>query len=118
MLIIRFKRVGKRNRPFFRVVLTDHTKAAKGEAKETLGFYNPLTKENSLKEDRIRYWMGHGVKTSVTVHNLLVSSGIIQGPKRPLHALTQKKKGETPQTPPPESAVKEGEKDVPAKGTS
>jgi ribosomal protein S16 len=35
---------------FFRVVLTDHTKAAKHGYKEVLGFYNPFTKEFKLKD--------------------------------------------------------------------
>ena len=50
MLKIRLSRAGKRNMPFFRVVLTEHTKAAKHWYKEVLGFYNPLTKEFNIKD--------------------------------------------------------------------
>ena len=45
MLKIRLSRAGKRNSPFFRVVLTEHSAAAKHGYKEVLGFYNPLSKE-------------------------------------------------------------------------
>jgi len=50
MLKIRLARAGKRNMAFFRVVLTDHTRASKHGYKEVLGFYNPFTKEFKLKD--------------------------------------------------------------------
>ena len=50
MLKIRLSRAWKKNMPFFRVVLTEHTAAAKHWYKEVLGFYNPLTKELKLKD--------------------------------------------------------------------
>ena len=50
MLKIRLSRAGKKDMPFFRVVLTEHTAAAKHWYKEVLGFYNPLTKEFNIKD--------------------------------------------------------------------
>ncbi|MDO8558064.1 MAG: 30S ribosomal protein S16 [bacterium] len=81
MLTIRFQRTGKRNQPHFRIVLIEHSRKVKGEYKELLGSYNPRSKETSLKKERILYWVGKGVKASPTVHNMLVSQGIISGPK-------------------------------------
>ena len=49
MLKIRLSRAWKKNMPFFRVVLTEHTAAAKHWYKEVLGFYNPLTQEFHIK---------------------------------------------------------------------
>ena len=49
MLKIRLSRAWKKNMPFFRVVLTEHTAAVKHWYKEVLGFYNPITKEFNLK---------------------------------------------------------------------
>ena len=49
MLKIRLSRAGKKNMPFFRVVLTEHTKAAKHGYMEVLGFYNPISKEFKIK---------------------------------------------------------------------
>jgi ribosomal protein S16 len=50
MLKIRLARAGKRNSPFFRVVLTEHTAPSKSGYKDVLGFYNPISKEFSLKD--------------------------------------------------------------------
>jgi len=81
MLTIRLQRIGKKNQPYFRVVLIEHTRKVKGKYRELLGHRNPRSKETELKEDRIQYWLSKGVKPSPTVHNILVSRGIISGPK-------------------------------------
>ncbi|MDD4467410.1 MAG: 30S ribosomal protein S16 [Candidatus Paceibacterota bacterium] len=86
MLVIRFFRTGKRNQPFFKVVVTDKRNAPSGgRFVESVGYVNPLTKECRLEEDRIKYWLSVGAKPSDTVHNLLVKKGIIEGEKIPLH---------------------------------
>jgi small subunit ribosomal protein S16 len=95
MTIIRFLRTGKKNQAFFRVVVTDKRNPAKaGRFLEILGFYNPLTKEKSLKEDRIKYWISKGAQTSDTVHNLLIREGVIEGKKIPKHRPSKKKEEE------------------------
>jgi small subunit ribosomal protein S16 len=82
MLVIRLTRKGKKNQPFFRVVLIDKRRSSKGgRAVEDLGFKNPLTKKVSLKKDRILYWIKCGAKPSPTVHNLLVSEKILDAKK-------------------------------------
>lgn len=86
MLIIRLFRVGKKNQPSFKIIVTDKRKSVKaGKFIEQVGFYNPLTKEKNLKSERIKYWLLHGAKTSATVHNLLVSEKIIEAKKIPIH---------------------------------
>ena len=71
MLKIRLSRAGKRNSPFFRVVLTEHTKAAKHGYKEVLGFYNPISKEFKLKDvEKIKTYVGNGVQFSPRVQKL------------------------------------------------
>ena len=50
MLKIRLSRAWKRNMAFFKIVLTEHTKAAKHWYKEVLGFYNPISKEFKIKD--------------------------------------------------------------------
>ncbi len=72
MLKIRLSRAGKRNMPFFRVVLTEHTRAAKHGYKEVLGFYNPLTKEFKIKDlTKIKEYLSHGVQLSPRVKKLM-----------------------------------------------
>jgi len=82
MLKMRLQRVGRRNNPQFRVVLTESRNAADGgKFQEVLGSYNPHVNTIQLKADRIGYWLSQGVKPSDTVHNLLVSEKIIDGKK-------------------------------------
>lgn len=72
MLKIRLSRAGKRNMPFFRVVLTEHTRAAKHGYKEVLGFYNPLTKEFKIKDlAKVKEYVSHGVQFSPRVEKLM-----------------------------------------------
>jgi small subunit ribosomal protein S16 len=81
MLKIRLARVGKKNKPQFKVVLQEHTVAPGGRHVEVLGSYDPHTKKTTLKKERIEYWIGQGAQTSDTVHNLLVSQEVVKGPK-------------------------------------
>jgi len=82
MLKIRLTRRGKKNSAFFRIVVAEHTAPIKGGFLEVLGFLNPHTKEKDFKADRIKYWIEKGAQCSDTVHNLLVSNSVIEGPKR------------------------------------
>lgn len=81
MLVIRMQRVGRRNDPAFRVVLTEKRSKPKSGQQEILGSYHPKTKGTVLKNERILYWMSKGAQTSATVHNLLISKKVIEGKK-------------------------------------
>ncbi len=82
MLMIRLQRVGRKNDPSFRVVLTPKTNGTRsGKFLEILGAYNPRTKKIQLKEERIRACLKNGAQTSSTLHNLLVKSKVIEGKK-------------------------------------
>lgn len=82
MLKIRLQRTGRINDPSFRVVVVEHTESTKtGSIIEQVGTYSPKTKVKNLKEDRIKYWISVGAQASGTVHNMLISAGIISGKK-------------------------------------
>jgi small subunit ribosomal protein S16 len=82
MLKIRLQRTGRINQPSYRIIVTEHARAAKtGSVVELLGTYNPKTKVRTLKEDRVKYWLSVGAQASGTMHNMLVSLGIISGKK-------------------------------------
>ena len=82
MLKIRMQRSGRINQPSFRIVVTEHTSSPKaGKYVERVGFYNPQSKERTLVEDRIKYWMSVGAKPSGTIHNMLVSAGLLNAKK-------------------------------------
>jgi len=83
MLMIRLQRIGRKNDPAFRVVLTDSKNAAKsGKFKEILGSYNLKSGEVLFKADRIKYWISNGAQTSATVHNFLVHQKLVEGKKK------------------------------------
>ncbi|MCH8010590.1 MAG: 30S ribosomal protein S16 [Candidatus Marinimicrobia bacterium] len=75
---IRLKRIGRRNRPFFRVVVIDSRKRRDGAPIEEVGWYDPIkNKKNfSLKEDRIIHWLELGAQPTFTVKNLLKKAGL------------------------------------------
>ncbi len=109
MLTIKLSRKGKKNQPFFRVILLEKSKDPWGDFLEDLGFYNPLTKKISLKTERIKYWLSQGVQPTATVHNLLINQNIIKG-KKMKAAKNRKKEEEKPknkkQEPAPEAKPK------------
>ncbi|OHA18821.1 MAG: 30S ribosomal protein S16 [Candidatus Taylorbacteria bacterium RIFCSPHIGHO2_01_FULL_45_63] len=81
--MIRLQRVGRKNVPIFRVVLTDKRNSTKsGKYLEALGAYDP--RKNGIKQfsaDRIKHLMSMGAKVTDTMHNLLLSEKIITGKK-------------------------------------
>lgn len=82
MLVIRLQRTGRTNDPHFRVVVCEHTIGSKaGKYLEKLGSYDPRTKERILDEERIAYWISKGAQLSATMHNMLVSVGMLKKPK-------------------------------------
>ena len=90
MLKIRLQRIGRKNDPAFRVVLTDSKNSTKsGRFLEVLGTYNPKSGERVFIGERIKYWIGQGAKSSDTMHNFLVHDKLIEGKK--INVLSRKK---------------------------
>ena len=73
MLRIRLRRMGSRNRPFYRVVVSDSRKVPTGAALEEVGHYDPLQDPPvvQIKKDRVEHWVSQGARMSSTVENLL-----------------------------------------------
>lgn len=88
MLAIRFKRIGKKNRPSYRVVVAEHRFATNGRFVADLGFYNPHTKESSLKTDEIKQWLDKGARPSNSVAKLLHKNKV----KHDLVVIVQRRK--------------------------
>jgi small subunit ribosomal protein S16 len=84
MLVIRLARHGRKNWPTYRVVLQEKDWAPGSKVLETLGHMDPHTNPATvvLKTERIQYWLSKGANASNTVHNLLVTKGIVTGTKR------------------------------------
>ena len=73
MLAIRLRRAGAKNRPFFRIVVTESKSAREGRFVEVLGHYNPRTKPESVEIDRARlsHWISQGAQPSDTVRTII-----------------------------------------------
>lgn len=92
MLALRFFRVGKKNQPSFKIVVTDKKNPPQGgKFVEEVGFYNPITKEKNLKKERIKYWLSVGAKPSIRVYNLLLEENILKGKKISSHKKPKEK---------------------------
>ena len=73
MLTIRLRRMGNRNRPFYRVVVSDSRRTPKAAVLEEIGHYNPVSNPAQILIDgeRVEHWVGHGAQLSPTVKKLL-----------------------------------------------
>lgn len=91
MLSIRFKRIGRKKMPIYRIVVMEKHKDPWADYKEKLGFYNPRTKETELNAERIKYWLSVGAQASETVHNLFVRNGLIEANKKKSVKISKKR---------------------------
>jgi small subunit ribosomal protein S16 len=73
MVKIRLRRMGARNRTYYRIVVSDSRRTARAEVLEELGSYDPVVNPALLTFDRerARHWIGLGALLSPTVQSLL-----------------------------------------------
>ena len=86
MLMIRLQRIGRRNDPSYRVVVTDKAAGPRtGKFIENLGHYDARLEKGKdlvIKADRVKYWLSVGAQCSGTIPNRLLREGLITGKKR------------------------------------
>ena len=65
---IRMKRMGRKHRPYYRIVAIDHRQPRDGRVLEELGTYDPMVKAKdarvTLRPERIKYWISVGALPS------------------------------------------------------
>lgn len=73
MLVIRLRRIGSKKRPYFRVVVTESSRARDGRAVEAIGHYDPRTRPETLQlnRERLAYWLKAGARASDTIRTLI-----------------------------------------------
>ena len=110
MVRIRFRRIGLKGQPSYRIVAADKEAARDGRFLEILGFYNPRTDPSTLnvKEDRIYHWMSNGALPTESVGQVFKSAGV-------LDRFERFKKGETVETLLQEAAEATSKRAAPAK---
>lgn len=94
MLAIKLSRTGKNKEPHYRLIVLEKTKDPWGDYLENLGYVNNRANPPvfQLKDDRIKYWISKGAQPTPTVHNILVTKGIIVAPKMKVSSLGGKYK--------------------------
>jgi small subunit ribosomal protein S16 len=77
---LRMTRMGRRNRPYFRINAIDSRTPRDGKIIEKLGHYDPIEKDKSrqvvLNTERVKYWLDKGAIPSDTVSEILLKLGI------------------------------------------
>jgi small subunit ribosomal protein S16 len=75
---LRLRRMGRKKRPYYRIVAADQRSPRDGRFIEIVGNYDPLQKPYQLdiKEDRVHYWLDNGAQPSTTVKRLFRRQGI------------------------------------------
>ena len=77
MLKLRLKRIGRKRSPSYRLVIMENTTRRDGRPIEEVGYYNPMSKNYSFDEQKIKKWLSYGVKPTETVSALLKKADII-----------------------------------------
>jgi small subunit ribosomal protein S16 len=85
-LKIRLARGGAKKRPFYSIVVADARSPRDGRFIEKLGTYNPMLERSAadrvtLKEERIKHWLGVGAQPTERVARFLGDAGIVEKPE-------------------------------------
>ena len=77
---IRLMRRGRRNRPFYRVVVAEASAPRDGKFIEILGYYDPVKEPYEFKVDpeKVKKWLSRGAQPTETVRALLKRSGLLK----------------------------------------
>ena len=91
---LRLKRMGSKQRPFYRIVAADSRSPRDGRFIETVGTYQPIYKENNVTvdEEKVLKWLNNGAQPTDTVKNILSKTGVWAKYKAPKATETKKKK--------------------------
>lgn len=76
---LRLTRMGRKKRPFYRIVAVDSRVRRDGQYIEAVGTYNPLTNPATLDVDQAAAlkWLGNGAQPTETVRSLLSRAGVL-----------------------------------------
>ena len=122
-LKLRLSRGGSKKRPYYRIVVAEHTRPRDGKFIEKIGSYNPLLpKDHSdrvkVDTERAKHWLSVGATPSDRVARFLGEAKIIPMPAKrnnPTRAIPKKiRRGEVEAAPAAAAAPAEKPADKPA----
>ena len=80
--MMRLQRVGRKNDPSYRIVVTDKRTGPKSDKHvDRVGSYNPKMNSVQLDAAKAKEWLAKGVQPSDTVYNILVGQKVVEGRK-------------------------------------
>ena len=81
---LRLKRMGAKQKPFYRIVAADSRSPRDGRFIETVGTYNPVANPAEVKIDKeiALKWLNNGAEPTDTVRTLLKNEGILKEKKK------------------------------------
>ncbi len=76
---LRLKRMGAKQKPFYRIVAADSRSPRDGRFIETVGTYNPIKKpaEITINEELALKWLKNGAIPTDTVRSIFSKNGIM-----------------------------------------
>lgn len=80
MVVIRLRRMGSKNRSYYRIVVTDKRSPRDGRFIEEIGSYNPHKEKPEkvvLDGERVSYWLDNGAVPSKRVSSFLKELGLL-----------------------------------------
>lgn len=77
---LRLRRMGAKQKPFYRIVAADSRFPRDGRFIEVVGTYNPIKKpaEIKLDEEKVLSWLGKGATPTDTVKSIFTTQGIMK----------------------------------------
>ncbi|MCR5452108.1 MAG: 30S ribosomal protein S16 [Lachnospiraceae bacterium] len=78
MVKMRLTRLGKKKKPFYRIVVADSASPRDGRFIEAIGTYDPMQEPAAVKfdEELTKKWLDNGARPTETVSRLLKNAGI------------------------------------------
>ena len=108
-LAIRLKRMGRKKKPFYRVVVIDERNPRQGKAVDDLGYYDPMVDPARIEinVEKSLVWLGNGARPTDTARSLLSKAGVL----KIFHEQKYPKKTETVEQP-DEEVVEQPDEEV------
>jgi len=109
MVSIKLRPIGKKKQITYRIVVLPKKSKLVGKYIDDLGWYNPHTNKFLLNVEKTKQWLSNGAQPTDTVHNILVTAKIIEGPKIQLQKKSKQGSKSAEKAPKAEASVAEVE---------
>ena len=75
---LRLKRMGSKQRPFYRIIAADSRSPRDGRFIESVGTYDPIKKDENVTvdEEKVLKWLNNGAQPTDTVKSILTQTGV------------------------------------------